>query len=630
MTAPEQPGERAREGHPLDVGGVADWRHAATRIRRLSLLQLGALMLMGALIILSAVLIKDSITEGERTQGRQEDFHQILTDTRHQMRVQESEFWQYRANGGQGLPRSFVLAAAAGGKRVREIAALAPNRDDPVKRAAGRDVMRSLDALVAVMGEYGPNVPAGSRQERRILSRSATLVRSVSESFARWVARDAELRAASSRRQESLTKKLNVTLLILVGAFVAASLVLWVLVQRGQRRMVGALDDAAQRLAGLAASDPLTGLANHGEFHARLTEEVQRARRHGRDLSLVLMDLDHFKEVNDTRGHQAGDAVLAEAATRLGRLARTADVVGRVGGEEFGWLLPETSVLEAFQAAERARRAVGGSPFPGAERLTLSAGVADLADASSAQDLYQLADSALYWAKSHGRNITFRYSTEVAAALGDGPGSRSARARTLASLRSLARAIDARRPAHRHHSDRVAEVAARVAKEHGWSREEAGELREAAQLLDLGAVSSPEDGDTSAEAARRQILLGVEMARAVLSPKQITWLRDRGERWDGDGVPGGLAGDAISSGGTIIAVAHAWERFTIAGAAEDLVPADTAFDRLRDEAGHAYSPAAVAALGRCLQQGILPLDYLGAAPASESPTGILPPPPPIL
>lgn len=629
MTAPEQPGERAREGHPQDVGGVAGWRHIATRIRRLSLLQLGALMLMGALLILSAVLIEDSITEKERAQGRQEEFHRILTDARHEMRVQESEFWQYRANGGQGLPSSFVLAAAAGGGRAREIAALDPNRDDPVKRAASRDVIRSLDALVAVMGEYRPNVVVGSRQERRILSRSATLVRSVSESFARWVARDAELRAASSRRQESLTKKLNVTLLILVGAFVAASLLLWVLVQRGQRRMLGALDDAAHRLAGLAASDPLTGLANHGEFHARLTEEVQRARRHGRDLSLVLMDLDHFKEVNDARGHQMGDAVLAETAARLGRLARGADVVGRVGGEEFGWLLPETSVLEAFLAAERARRTVAGAPFPGAGRLTLSAGVADLADASSAEDLYQLADSALYWAKSHGRDVTFRYSAEVAAALGDGPGSRSARAQTLASLRSLARAIDARRPAHRHHSDRVAEVAARLAREHGWSREETDELREAAQLLDLGAVSAPEGGDESPETTRRQVLLCVEMARAALSADQVAWLRDRAERWDGGGVPDGLAGEAISSGGAIIAVAHAWERFTVAGPAEDLVPADTAFDRLRDDAGHAYSPAAVAALGRCLQQGILPLDYLGSTPASEPPAGILRPPPPL-
>jgi diguanylate cyclase (GGDEF)-like protein len=597
-------------------GGAGGWRHLSKRIRRLSLLQLGAVVVLGVLMIVSVVVIERSVDRENAAQDRQERFHRDLTDARHLMRVQESQFWQFRAAGGEGLPPSFVLAALAGGERVRDLASQDPAPDDPVKRAASRDVIASLDALARLLQQTDPNERSGSPEDRRTVRRATALIGAVSANFGRWVERDAVLRISSSKRQDSLTSRLDLALLALVGAFVIGSVLLWILVQRGQRRMLDALDDAAHRLAGLAASDPLTSLANHGEFHSRMVDEVQRARRHGRDLSIVLLDLDHFKEVNDTRGHQVGDAVLVEAARRLSRLGRQGDLIGRVGGEEFGWLLPETSVLEAFQAAERARREIGGTPFAGAGTITISAGVADLADASGAEDLYQLADSALYWAKAHGRDVTFRYSAEVADALGDAQGTRSVRAQTLASLRSLARAIDSRQPSGRHHSDRVAEVAARLATETGWSREAADELREAAQLLHLGRVSALDEA-SSQENLRDEVLLSVEMARAVLSNEQRLWLRHRAERWDGRGVPDGLVGEGIPGGSAIIAVAHAWERLTVATAPDERLSSEAAHDRIVRESGHAFSPGVVAALEHCLQQAILPLDYRGATAESE-------------
>lgn len=597
--------------------GGEEWRHLSTRIRRLSLLQLGALVVLGALMIVSVVMVERSVDRENASQDRQERFHRDLTDARHLMRVQESQFWQYRAAGGQGFPPSFVLAALAGAERVRDLAAEDPTPNDPVKSAASQNVIASLDALARVLQQTDPGVQPGSVEDKRAVRRATALTSAVSENFARWVERDAVLRASSSRRQDRLTSRLDLTLLALVGAFVVGSLLLWVLVQRGQRRMLGALDDAAHRLANLAASDPLTSLANHGEFHGRLVDEVQRARRHGRDLSIVLLDLDHFKEVNDTRGHQVGDAVLVEAARRLSRLGRQGDLIGRVGGEEFGWLLPETSVLEAFQAAERARREIGGTAFPGAGKITVSAGVADLADASNAEDLYQLADSALYWAKSHGRDVTFRYSAEVADALGDGQSSRSTRSQTLASLRSLARAIDARQPSGRHHSDRVAEVAARLATGANWGREAVDELREAAQLLHLGRVSAPDDA-SSPESIEDEVLLSVELTRAVLSKEQLQWLQHRAERWDGQGVPDGLAGKSIPDGSAIIAVAYAWERLTVAATSDERLSSAAALEAIARESGHAFSPTIVAVLERCLEQAILPLDYRGATPDPEN------------
>ena len=110
------------------------------------------------------------------------------------------------------------------------------------------------------------------------------------------------------------------------------------------------------RLVAQAANDPLTGLPNSRTFFERLDAEIQRARRHGDPLSLVIIDLDHFKRVNDVHGHLAGDGVLVETAGRLAALARAEDTVARIGGEEFAWLLPECDAREAWLAGERARR----------------------------------------------------------------------------------------------------------------------------------------------------------------------------------------------------------------------------------------------------------------------------------
>ncbi len=163
--------------------------------------------------------------------------------------------------------------------------------------------------------------------------------------------------------------------------------------------------EARARLVAQAASDPLTGLANNRAFSERLTADSERARRHGRPLSLVLFDLDHFKRVNDRHGHLVGDGVLVELTRRLRPLARAEDTLARVGGEEFAWLLPETDVANALHAAERARRRVAGSPYPPVGALTISAGVAQLEPAMATTDLFRAADSALYAAKARGRNL---------------------------------------------------------------------------------------------------------------------------------------------------------------------------------------------------------------------------------
>lgn len=166
-----------------------------------------------------------------------------------------------------------------------------------------------------------------------------------------------------------------------------------------------------------AITDHLTGLANRREFDDRLVIEVERARRHGRDLSLVILDLDHFKDINDVHGHAAGDGVLVRVAAELTRQARLGELVARVGGEEYAWLLPEADLAEATRAAERARRAIARAPGPDGIAVTVSAGVCSLCDEGDAATLYRRADAALYRAKSEGRDrVVGREGAEMAPA----------------------------------------------------------------------------------------------------------------------------------------------------------------------------------------------------------------------
>jgi diguanylate cyclase (GGDEF)-like protein/PAS domain S-box-containing protein len=175
---------------------------------------------------------------------------------------------------------------------------------------------------------------------------------------------------------------------------------------------------AWETLSHRAATDAITGLANNYTFHERLSAEVERASRHGRALSLAVFDLDHFKRVNDTYGHQTGDDVLAAVGRRLAAIARTGELMARIGGEEFAWLMPETTEHGAYLAAERARAAISATPFEGVGSLTMSAGVACNQHATTAHELFGAADQALYRAKRNGRNATFMYAQPQPAAAG--------------------------------------------------------------------------------------------------------------------------------------------------------------------------------------------------------------------
>jgi diguanylate cyclase (GGDEF)-like protein/PAS domain S-box-containing protein len=163
------------------------------------------------------------------------------------------------------------------------------------------------------------------------------------------------------------------------------------------------------RLAAMAATDELTGLLNRRSFHVHLGGEMARARRHDRPLSLAVLDLDGFKAVNTAGGHQVGDRVLAEAAGRLGAMVRSGEHMARIGGDEFGWILPEADAAGAVAAVVRAREAIASEPFRDAGHLNLSAGICEATDEIDAAELFRRADRALYAAKTSGGGTVNTY-----------------------------------------------------------------------------------------------------------------------------------------------------------------------------------------------------------------------------
>ena len=358
----------------------------------------------------------------------------------------------------------------------------------------------------------------------------------------------------------------------------------------------------------LAAVDPLTGLANHRTFHERLSAEVERARRLGRGLSLVLMDLDHFKRVNDLHGHQMGDRVLERAARVFESETRTGELVARVGGEEFAMILPEADADEAFRAAERIRRAVASAAFPAVGSMTMSAGVCDLAHGPDADTLYRLADGALYWAKHRGRDMVLRYTPDAVTSLSAREqAERLERQQALVSIRLLARVVDAKDPSTRRHSERVADLCAELAEGLGWAPERASLLREAGLVHDVGKIGvpdailfkpgplTPEEYETVKDHAD----LGARIVSEALSEEQIGWVRSHHERWDGKGYPDRLTAEECPEGARIMALADAWDVMTSERPYTTVPssPADAILE-CRAHAGSQFWPAAVELLAR--------------------------------
>jgi diguanylate cyclase (GGDEF)-like protein len=332
----------------------------------------------------------------------------------------------------------------------------------------------------------------------------------------------------------------------------------------------GQVNGLVTQLASAARTDSLTRLANRRELEERFAAELERSTRTARPLSLLVLDLDWFKDYNDRFGHNAGDRALVMLAGALKRATRTSDVVARMGGEEFGVLAPETDETEGYLLAERLRAEVRTAFARETEKMTISCGVASFpVHGITAGELLQAADRALYEAKESGRDraVVFK-QTGIEGVEHE----RVALERTsprLASLVSLAEAVD-RRKGSPANSRRVARYAEALAQRMNLPEEEVERVRIAALLRDVGEVgvaesilnkAGPLDPRERLEVERHPEIGGRIVGAAQLG-RVGEWILTHHERPDGRGYPRGLREHQIPLEGRIVAVADAYAAMT--------------------------------------------------------------------
>jgi diguanylate cyclase (GGDEF)-like protein len=382
-----------------------------------------------------------------------------------------------------------------------------------------------------------------------------------------------------------------------------------------------------------AVTDPLTGLYNHGHFQESLEHEVRRCERYGERFSLLMMDLDHFKRVNDHFGHPRGDHILRRVAAIMGDTTREADCAARYGGDEFAVLLPQTSPTDARQLAERIRTQVrdvvveAGDAF----RVSASIGVADFpACGLDAKTVLGAADTALLWAKRRGRNCVLYYRDVremMVAPTGEDGNERSWRN----GLEVLAAAVDAKASFRERHGEAVTRMVRELAETAGYPVEERDTYEVAAQLHDVGKVGiSPEIlekserlTDEERRELQRHVELGVDIFTNAEAPRElIEIVRHHHERWDGQGYPDGLRGDEIPLGARLISICDSFQAMLSDRPYRAALSLDDARAEIRRGAGVQFDPAlARLFLDRCHTSGAVLTDSQPGETPGEAASG---------
>ena len=389
-----------------------------------------------------------------------------------------------------------------------------------------------------------------------------------------------------------------------------------------------------RRLKQLALRDSLTGLYNHHYLQEVIEAEFYRARRYAHSLSVLMLDVDYFKSINDVYGHLFGDLVLKELAEQLNKMTRRYDIVIRFGGEEFIIISPGTTKPQALVLAGRILDAVNLYNFGNKKhtvKLKLSVAVASYPDDRVAKgvDLVSLTEKILNKAKERGGNRV--YSSEdimrdklKGRHLNGKPNNeikflkskiekltKRSNRNLVESVFAFAKALEAKDHFTGEHVERTVKYATDIAKALELSPEEIENLKQAAILHDLGKVGIPEKillkkGKLTAaeyEEIKKHPQIGVEIIRPIQSLHNvIPFMLYHHERWDGRGYPAGLKGEEIPVGARIVAIADVFEALISDRPYRKAFSMEQALRIIKEGAGTQFDPDIVSIFLRILSK----------------------------
>jgi len=393
-----------------------------------------------------------------------------------------------------------------------------------------------------------------------------------------------------------------------------------------------------------AITDGLTGLKTHRYFREALESEWRRSARSGRPFSVIMMDLDGFKQVNDLGGHLEGDRVLAAVATVLDSRSRQSNVSARYGGDEFAILMPETTMEQAEILAERLRSELEADRFLNAHHVTASIGVACFpAHGPTPEEILSVADSGMYLAKHCDGNCVRVATLSIAAEdsgheqqlleaylgvavkrmFSNGNEAFNSQCRhrfeqmkpLWDTITALAFAVEAKDPYMKDHFQTVSKLAAQVAQEAGLSEAEVEDIKLAGIVHDIGKIHVPDlvrFKPTHLTAEEYEIMKKhAAWGAKILEPLKVTPIerivRYHHEAFDGHGYPEGLKGKYIPVGARIITVADAFDAMVSERAYRKARTVGQALAELRRCRGTQFDPMAVDALAHLIEtRGLLP------------------------
>lgn len=381
-------------------------------------------------------------------------------------------------------------------------------------------------------------------------------------------------------------------------------------------------------LTELAQRDPLTGVWNRRRFEDDLAQQLARCRRYEERAALLVLDLDGFKQLNDTLGHLAGDEVLCALADGLSQRLRASDSVARIGGDEFALLLLNVDAVEAREKAIEVTARLDEfvqAQFGARMELSVSVGVALLDGKSGGvAEAFAAADQAMYGDKRRARRPAPEARRPQRAMVAADAATLDRTGPYLSSVRALLTAVQARDSYTAAHSRHVVTLARRVARRLGVDEETMRDVESVALMHDLGKIAVPDSilrkqGPLTAQewiVMRQHPVVGAQIVASIPELAHLEpAVRAEHERWDGGGYPDGLAGEEIPLASRIAFVCDAHHAMTSDRPYRRALPTDEATEEIAREAGRQFCPASAGALLEGLRADAAERDVAGGSPS---------------